>query len=127
MIRQTERILNDVQNVMAGLETLVANSADRAEERIEDAAGHMRTQLEDTRERLADIEHEIEGGVRRAARAAGETVRASPWTSLATMAGVAFLCGLALSRRGSPSGDGAGTNGRGKRYESPDDWLDASG
>lgn len=127
MIRSTERILTDVQSVMAGLETLLAQGADRAEDRIEDAAGQMRTKLEEARERLAHIEREIESGVKSAAQAADDAVRASPWASLATMAGVAFLCGIALSRRGSTTRAAVGPNGRAKHSDSPDEWLDTSG
>jgi ElaB/YqjD/DUF883 family membrane-anchored ribosome-binding protein len=99
MDRTTQKILDDLRSLVTGLEALVAETADRAGERLEDTAGSVREQLEQARERLSDLEQDVRGGVRRAAKAAGESIGANPWMSLAVVAAVAFLCGVALSRR----------------------------
>jgi ElaB/YqjD/DUF883 family membrane-anchored ribosome-binding protein len=133
MIRSTERILSDVHKVMAGLEALIAETAGRAEDRIDGAAGridgaaeHLQSKLEHARARLADIEHEIEGGASSAARTAGELVGASPWASFASVAAVAFLAGLAISPRRRRFSAGA-TARHSRNGTSGDEWLDTSG
>lgn len=105
MNRSTEKLLNDLQGLMEGLEALVAETASRAGERMEGTADSMREKLKEARERLSDVEHDMRGTMRKAAKVAGESISASPWVSLAIVAGIAFLCGAALSRRGWPLGE----------------------
>lgn len=134
MLRSTEKILGDVQKIMAGLEVLIDETVSRTEERLEGAAGriddateHLHSKLEEARERLADIEHEMAGGVKSAARTAGEIASENPWASLATVAAVAFLAGIVVSPRKPLSGACSAARRGGSIGVPSDQWLDGSG
>ena len=102
MASTTDRVLNDLQKVLGELETLIKESAGKAGEQFGGTAAELQSQFDKLRERLTDLQGEIEHGVRRAAKVADDSVRANPWGSVAIAAAGAFLLGLALARREPP-------------------------
>jgi len=98
LIVSIERILSDLQKAMAELEALLAQGAERMEEPFGESAERLQARLDAARARLAALQTGIGDGVKRAARAADESVRNSPWSSVLIAAAAAFLLGFALAR-----------------------------
>jgi len=93
MKSSAEQLLEDLQRVVADLETLMQQSGNeqtlgtlqQAQARIKEVARRIRGVASDTRDRV---------------EAADDYVRQNPWRSLGVVAAVAFVVGMLTGRRG---------------------------
>lgn len=95
MNRDTERLLDDLRNVIGELEVLVAQPA----EHLEKAAADVEKTLHGLRHRMEDLQSEIQRRVGSAVHGADRSVRENPWTTVAIAAAAMFLLGMALASR----------------------------
>lgn len=95
----TDRLLEDLRQVVEDTEALLRATAGQAGERAQEARGRAEESLRQARARLEGLEEEVVGRAKDAARQADRYVRDNPWQSIGIAAGVAFVLGLLVSRR----------------------------
>lgn len=95
----TDRLLEDLRQVVEDTEALLRATAGQAGERAQEARGRAEESLRQARARLEGLEDEVVGRARDAAHEADRYVRDHPWQSIGIAAGVAFVLGLLVSRR----------------------------
>ena len=94
----TQRMLNDLRQVIADIEALVGETTESTENGTNDAQG-LRATLAHVRDRFGGLEKTIEQDIRRRAQVADQYVRDNAWTSLAGAAVTAFVLGVLVGRR----------------------------
>jgi ElaB/YqjD/DUF883 family membrane-anchored ribosome-binding protein len=97
-----ERVLEDLQQLVAQFEELVKGSLSGAGEQVGDTSERLQSGLRRARERLASFERELGrefGEFGASARAADQYVRDHAWTAIGIAAAAAFLVGLIAARR----------------------------
>jgi ElaB/YqjD/DUF883 family membrane-anchored ribosome-binding protein len=95
----TDRLLDDLRQVVEDTEALLRATAGQAGERAQEARSRVEESLRQARTRLEGLEQEVVTRARDAAHEADRYVRDNPWQSIGIAAGVAFLLGLLVSRR----------------------------
>jgi len=95
----TDRLLDDLRQVVEDTEALLRATAGQAGERAQEARSRAEESLRQARTRLEGLEQEVVTRARDAAHEADRYVRDNPWQSIGIAAGVAFLLGLLVSRR----------------------------
>ncbi|MEZ5458187.1 MAG: DUF883 family protein [Steroidobacteraceae bacterium] len=95
----TDRLLDDLRQVVEDTEALLRATAGQAGERAQEARSRAEDSLKAARARLEGLEQEVVTRARDAAHEADRYVHANPWQSIGVAAGVAFLLGLLVSRR----------------------------
>lgn len=95
----TDRLLDDLRQVVEDTEALLRATAGQAGERAQEARTRAEDSLRQARARLEGLEQEVVTRARDAAHEADRYVHANPWQSIGVAAGVAFLLGLLVSRR----------------------------
>lgn len=95
----TDRLLDDLRQVVEDTEALLRATAGQAGERTQEARSRAEDSLRQARARLEGLEQEVVTRARDAAHEADRYVRDNPWQSIGIAAGVAFVIGLLVSRR----------------------------
>ena len=94
-----ERLVQDFKAVIADTEELLKATASQTGERVAAARTRMQETIENTRERLTEIQDTAVDKARAAARATDQLVHDNPWKAIAIAGGVGFLLGLLVHRR----------------------------
>ncbi|MCL4720890.1 MAG: DUF883 family protein [Gammaproteobacteria bacterium] len=101
MARRTpsERLVKDLQAVVADAEALLQATAAQTGERVEGIRARAQASLGQARARLSEAEGEAVEQMKEAAESADEFVRGNPWQAVGIAAGVGLVLGLLISRR----------------------------
>lgn len=94
-----ERLVADFKAVIADTEELLRATANQTGERVSAARTRMQETIENTRERLTDLQESATDKARAAAHATDQLVHDNPWKAVGIAAGVGFLLGLLVHRR----------------------------
>lgn len=95
----TDKLLEDLQTVVADAEALLKATASQAGEKVQEARAKAEESLAAARERLADVQEDALRQARELVTEGEEYIRENPWQALGIAAGVGLLLGLLLSRR----------------------------
>jgi ElaB/YqjD/DUF883 family membrane-anchored ribosome-binding protein len=95
----TRELMDDLRNVVADAEALLAATAHDASDRAREARSRTSDSLEQARKRLEDLESEIKARATAAADEADAFVRGNPWRAVGIAAAVGVLVGVLLGRR----------------------------
>ncbi len=95
----TDKLLADLQTVVADAEALLKATSNQAGEKIQEARAKAEESLAAARERLSGVEEEALRQARELMTDGEEYVRENPWQAVGIAAGVGILIGLLLSRR----------------------------
>jgi ElaB/YqjD/DUF883 family membrane-anchored ribosome-binding protein len=95
----TDKLLADLQAVVADAEALLRATAGHAGEKIQEARARAEESLAAARERLVDTEDDALRQARELVSNGEEYVRQNPWAAVGIAAGVGVLVGLLLGRR----------------------------
>ena len=95
----TDKLLSDLQTVVADAEALLKATAGQAGEKIQEARARAEESLSAARERLTEVEEDALKQARELVTEGEEYVKQNPWAALGIAAGVGLLVGLLLSRR----------------------------
>jgi ElaB/YqjD/DUF883 family membrane-anchored ribosome-binding protein len=95
----TDKLLADLQTVVADAEALLKATSNQAGEKIQEARAKAEESLAAARERLSGVEEEALRQARELMTEGEEYVRENPWQAVGIAAGVGLLLGLILSRR----------------------------
>lgn len=94
-----EKLVADLQRVIADAEELMQATAHQTEGRIVELRDRINDNLRDARHKLGDAEDAIREKTREMARATDDYVHDHPWHAVGAAAGVGLLIGLLISRR----------------------------
>src|ERR1700690_755792 len=94
-----ERVLDDLQQLIAQFEELVKGSLSGAGEQVGDTSERLQAGIRRAREGLASFEKELGREMGEGARAADRYVRDHAWAAIGITAAAAFLFGLLAARR----------------------------
>ncbi|MBM4233426.1 MAG: DUF883 domain-containing protein [Gammaproteobacteria bacterium] len=95
----SERIVDDLRQVVEDAELLLREPASLAAERLDEARGWVADAFHAARDRLTVLEEEVLGKARDAAKDAERYVRDNPWQSVGLAAGIGLVIGVLISRR----------------------------
>lgn len=95
----TDKLLEDLQTVVADAEALLKATASQAGEKVQEARAKAEESLAAARERLADVQEDALRQARELMTEGEEYVRQNPWQAVGIAAGIGLLVGLLLSRR----------------------------
>ena len=96
---ETQQLMDDLRNVVADAEALMAATAGEAGSRADEARSRVAESLEQARIRLQEIEYELKAKARAAAGEADRYVHENPWAAVGIAAAAGLVVGLLLSRR----------------------------
>jgi ElaB/YqjD/DUF883 family membrane-anchored ribosome-binding protein len=99
MSNHAERLLDDLQQLVAQFEELAKSSLGGAEAHVGESAERLQAGIRRARERLERFEKEFGRGLKDGAHAAEHYVREQPWKAIGIAAAAAFLLGLLAARR----------------------------
>ena len=94
-----EKLMADVNAVLADAEELLRQAATESGEKAADLRRRAQAAIGSAKTRLVDVEHKVAAQARSAARATDGWVHEHPWTAVGLAAGIGILVGLALNRR----------------------------
>lgn len=94
-----EKLVRDLQRVIADAEELLHATADQTEGKVVELRERIRRNLMDARHKLGDIEEAVKGKTKQVARATDDYVHEHPWLAIGTAASVGLVMGLLISRR----------------------------
>jgi ElaB/YqjD/DUF883 family membrane-anchored ribosome-binding protein len=94
-----DRLVTDFKAVIADTEELLKATASQSGEQVSAARTRVQETIENTRERLAELQESAVDKARTAARATDQMVHDNPWKAVGIAAGVGFLLGLLVHRR----------------------------
>lgn len=95
----TDKLLADLQTVVADAEALLKATANQAGEKVQEARAKAEESLAAAKERLAGVEEEALAQARELMNEGEAYVRENPWQALGIAASIGLLLGLLLSRR----------------------------
>lgn len=95
----TDRLVKDLQDVVADTEQLLRATTDLAGEKVGQVRAHAERSLRAAREHLHDAEQRVLDRARIAARRTDRYVHANPWRAMGVVAGIAFAIGCLAARR----------------------------
>ncbi len=95
----TDKLLKDLQTVVADAEALLKATAGQAGEKIQEARARAEASLTAARERLSGAEEDALKQARELVTEGEQYIKQNPWAALGVAAGVGLLVGLLLSRR----------------------------
>jgi ElaB/YqjD/DUF883 family membrane-anchored ribosome-binding protein len=123
MSGDSDRIVEDLQKLVAELETVIAHAQEAAGEhigdRFEEAAAGLRGVLNTAQRRVGKLQAKLERRFGRTTKAAKESVRENPWGAVAIAAATALLLGFALARGFTGSERARGADGSRKTDSDP--------
>lgn len=94
-----EKLVADFKAVIADTEELLKATASQSGERVSAARTRVQETIENTRERLAELQDSAIDKARAAARTTDQMLHDNPWKAVGIAAGVGFLLGLLVHRR----------------------------
>lgn len=94
-----EKLVADLQRVIADAEELMQATAHQTEGRVVELRDRINDNLREARHKLADAEEAIREKTLEMARATDDYVHENPWSAIGAAAGVGLLVGLLISRR----------------------------
>ncbi len=92
----TERLANDLKNLVADAEELLKATASQAGDKIGVARQKIEQSLIEGKKALADAEKTIVEKSKEAAEIADDYVRENPWSAIGIAAGVGLVLGLLI-------------------------------
>lgn len=93
-----EKLMQDLQNVVADAEELLRATANQTGERVAAARERIEENLVVAKERLAAAERVVIEKTKQAATATDEYVHDNPWQAIGVAAGVGLLVGMLITR-----------------------------
>jgi ElaB/YqjD/DUF883 family membrane-anchored ribosome-binding protein len=99
MDESRDKLLTDLNAVIADAEDYLAASVGQAGEAYAAARRKLERSLDTARAEAAEAQRSLARKTRAAARAADSYVHRNPWQSVALAAGVGLLAGLLIGRR----------------------------
>lgn len=93
-----EKLMQDLQLVVADAEELLRATAGQAGEKVNVARERIQESLSAAKVRLEDAEEAMMEKTREAARATDEYVHDNPWRAVGIAAGVGLVVGMLISR-----------------------------
>ena len=93
-----EKLMQDLQLVVADAEELLRATAGQAGEKVTVARERIQESLNAAKVRLEDAEEAMMEKTREAARATDEYVHDNPWRAVGIAAGVGLVVGMLISR-----------------------------
>jgi ElaB/YqjD/DUF883 family membrane-anchored ribosome-binding protein len=94
-----DKLLEDLQTVVADAEALLKATAHQAGEKVQEARAKAAESLSAARERLEEVKDSAIEHARDAVSSGDEYVRKNPWQAVGIAAGVGIVIGLLLRRR----------------------------
>jgi ElaB/YqjD/DUF883 family membrane-anchored ribosome-binding protein len=93
-----EKLMQDLQNVVADAEELLRATASQTGERVAEARERIEENLIAAKQRIAVAELALREKTQQAATATDEYVHKNPWQAIGVAAGVGLLVGMLISR-----------------------------
>lgn len=93
-----EKLMQDLQSVVADAEELLRATASQTGERVTAARERIEENLGVAKERLAVAERVVMEKTKQAATATDEYVHDNPWQAIGVAAGVGLLVGMLITR-----------------------------
>lgn len=94
-----ERLMADVNAVLADAEELLRQAGQASGEQAADLRKRAQSAIASAKTRLVDIEHKVADKTRYAAKATDHWVHENPWKAIGVAAGVGIVVGLLINRR----------------------------
>jgi ElaB/YqjD/DUF883 family membrane-anchored ribosome-binding protein len=94
-----DKLLEDLQAVVADAEALLKATANQAGEKVQEARARAEESLSAARERLSEMKEGATQKARELVEDGDEYVRNNPWQAVGIAAGVGLLVGLLVSMR----------------------------
>jgi ElaB/YqjD/DUF883 family membrane-anchored ribosome-binding protein len=94
-----ERLVSDLQKVIADAEELMQATAHQTEGKVVELRERITENLRNARHKLVDVEISVKEKTKEAARATDDYVHEHPWRAVGTAAGVGLVIGLLIGRR----------------------------
>lgn len=94
-----EKLAADFRAVMEDIDALVGATTQQAEGEAKALRARIREQLERTKERLSDAQHEAIDRAKKAASATDDYVHGHPWQAVGVAAAVGLVLGVLIGRR----------------------------
>ncbi len=94
-----EKLMNDLNLVVADVEDLLKKVANSTTERFSEARTKIERKLGEARSRLDDVRIAVTEKARHSAGATQEYVRENPWKSIGVAAAAGLIIGFLLRRR----------------------------
>ncbi len=92
-----DKLLEDLQTVVADAEALLKATAHQAGEKVQEARAKAEESLSAARERLSEVKDGATQKARELVEEGDEYVRNNPWQAVGIAAGVGLLVGLLVS------------------------------
>ena len=93
-----DRLVTDVQAVLADAEELMGATANQGGEKVAAIRAKMTARLADAKDKLQDVEREVMEKTKAAAKATDAYVQSNPWQSVLIAGGVGFALGFIVHR-----------------------------
>lgn len=93
-----DRLVTDVQAVLADAEELMGATANQGGEKVAAIRAKMTARLADAKDKLLDVEREVVQKAKAAAKATDAYVQGNPWQSVLIAGGVGFVVGFIVHR-----------------------------
>jgi ElaB/YqjD/DUF883 family membrane-anchored ribosome-binding protein len=94
-----EKLVDDLQRVIADAEELMQATADQTEGKVAELREKIGENLRNARYKLGDVEDSLKEKTREVARVTDDYVHEHPWRSVGTAAALGLIVGLLLGRR----------------------------
>lgn len=94
-----DRLVEDFKTVMHDAEELIKATANQTGDKIGAVRARAEESLREARRKLGEMESNVVGRTKAAAKATDQLVHENPWQSVAVATAVGFLLGMLISRR----------------------------
>lgn len=94
-----ERLVSDLQKVIADAEELMQATAHQTEGKVVELRERITENLRNARHKLVDVEISVKEKTKEVARATDDYVHEHPWRAIGSAAGVGLVIGLLIGRR----------------------------
>jgi ElaB/YqjD/DUF883 family membrane-anchored ribosome-binding protein len=94
-----EQLLTDLKSVVADSQELLEATAGAAGDRAAAARARVEESLREAKSKIEQLDAEIMGQVKEAAKVADEYVHAHPWGAVGIAAAAGLLLGVIIARR----------------------------
>ena len=94
-----DQLTADFQRVMEDIDALLSAGGTKVEGEVKAIRERLRDRLDDTRQRISDLQNEGVERARRAARHTDEYVHEHPWYAVGVGAALGLLVGALIGRR----------------------------
>lgn len=94
-----DRLIEDFKTVMHDAEELLKATANQTGEKIGGVRARAEESLREARRKLGEMESNLIGRTKAAAKATDQLVHDNPWQSIALATAVGLMLGMLISRR----------------------------